>query len=218
MKSGLAKFVIVALSVSSVAAVPQFFSGNPLGAVKQLGGMIPQVAQQAVQAVQSVPSQLSSFKDLLIPPNFDCGCSGYEEKAKHCNWPEQQCNLISASFLNYLFWCNSLNQFRIARRLGLINNTYEQNLSCLSNLSLLQRQLTQLGLKVPESILPKPLPNEALPTSDVAIPSSINWISKMSTVRNQGECASCYAFSSVALCEWYLRSSNDDEAVSLSVS
>lgn len=217
MRSDVHVIVFVTLSVSLATADPQF-PGVPFGALRpQFGGFAP-VAQQAAQAVQTIPAGLSKLKELLILPNLDCGCSGYEAKAKQCDWPEVRCNLISPSFLNFLFWCNSLNTFREAKRLGTVKNTYVQSLSCLSNLSLLERQLTQLGLTVPENVVPKPLPVDALPTSDVGTPPSINWSSKMSAVRNQGKCASCYAFSSVALCEWYLSNSNARSAVALSVS
>lgn len=219
------------ICVATVVANPQFFPKlQPFGAVRQLGeigsqiggqinGQIAQRAQQAQEALQNIPipTKLPNFENFQILPNIDCGCTQYEDKAKECEWPEQNCNILSASYLNYLFWCNSLNRFREAKRFGLIKNTYVQNLTCQSNLSLLQRELTQLGLAAePDKAEPLPLPAEALPTADIATPSSINWSPQMSSVRNQGECASCYAFASVALCEWHLRKSGEN--ISLSVS
>lgn len=219
------------ICVATVFANPQFFPKlQPFGVVKQLGeigqigsqiggqisGQISQRAQEALQNIQ-IPTKLPNFKNFQILPNIDCGCDRYEAKAKECEWPEQKCNKLSASYLSFAFWCHSINQFRDAKRLGLIKNTYVQNLTCQSHLSLLQRELTQLGLAAePEKAEPLPLPAEALPTDDIATPSSINWSPQMSSVRNQGECASCYAFASVSLCEWHLRKSSEN--ISLSVS
>lgn len=218
---------IAFLCVVSAVADPQFFGFKAPSlagkAAKQLGGQFTQLTQVAQQTVNSALPALTKnlpkqFSDLIIQANDDCGCSGYETFARKCNWREQQCNLLSSSFLNFAFWCHSINRFRDAKRLGLIRNTYEKKLSCQSNLSLLEREATQLGLKEPaDSIKPEPLPDDALPTSDVAVPSSINWSSEMSTVRNQGECASCYAFASVAMCEWYLAKSGKNVALSVSL-
>lgn len=215
---------IVVLCVITAAAVPQFFNditsrfGDAARKVSGFGAQFTQVAQQTVDSALPVIAKHlpKQFQELVIQPNLDCGCPAYEAKAKQCNWPEQKCNLLSFSFINFIFWCNSLNRFRDAKRLGLIKNSYEQTLSCLANLSLLQRQLTQLGLKEPDNIEPKPITDNALPATGVAVPSSIDWSSEMSSVRNQGECASCYAFASLALCEWSLK--KNGENVTLSVS
>lgn len=147
-----------------------------------------------------VISGVYSFKkQIAVPANLDCGCTGYVAKATECLWPQQTCDQTSEVFKNFVFWCSKVNTFRESKRNGTVESTYIRRLTCKSNLSLQQRQAIQCGLKVPATpkyLLAQPSIPPLIPFTAPVPTVTYDWTDKFLPIKDQMNCGSCWAFGS----------------------
>lgn len=126
-----------------------------------------------------------------VPPNHDCSCDGYEEKADECDWPELKCDPESEAYKNYNYSCSKLNNFRNNKREGNINDHYNRTLTCQANMSVEERTASLCGIVVPD-VEPTPRSLPAYVALNESLPTAVNHTAKMTPIKNQGGCGSCW--------------------------
>lgn len=138
---------------------------------------------------------------------FDCEASGYLQQAESCGWPsvDDPADLSSSqSFSNYQNWCKAANLHNQDP-----TSTYTRKLTCYANINRFQRSTIQFG--VVKLNLTRPVRSAAAscryPTTTPisSLPKTVDWRSITKPVRDQGECGSCWAHSTIGLCEAYHR-------------
>lgn len=168
-----------------------------------------------------IPGTIGQFKkQKYVRPDRDCGCDGYLERAKSCNWPQQFCDEDSEAFQNYQYWCGIMNEFRDDKRNGRVSETYNRTLSCFANLNEETREQMLTGLKIsatPRSLTVTKTYNPRIPFNAPVLTATKDWTSWMTPVKNQGQCGSCWAFASVGYLEYLLNKKKDSKII-LSVS
>lgn len=153
-----------------------------------------------------------------VPLDVNCGCIGFASLATSCGWPDKSCTNSSASFVNYQYWCKLLNQYFNDRRVGNTDANYARELTCDSNLSEAELASRSVGVVEPPSGPTFVQSNgPSIHPMNASIPVAVNWTSSMTPVKNQGNCNSCWAFVSTAICEWWYKNKSPPSVI-LSVS
>jgi C1A family cysteine protease len=145
-----------------------------------------------------------------VKPNHDCTCKGYEAKAATCTeseWPAslRKCDQNSDAFKNFKKACKYLNKFRDGKRNKTYKNVGNRTLTCDAWKSMKRRNKEKCGAKPTAVPTKRSLPIGTVATTQ-ATAAAIDWTSKMTPIKNQGQCGSCWAFATDGLCEWYLKS------------
>jgi C1A family cysteine protease len=172
-------------------------------------------------------------KGLAIKSDHDCSCAGYEALAKKCKWAANiaTCVETSEEYKHFLNKCNRINIFRDGKRNGTIPNTYVREMQCdayeSSELRIKQKTgyvENKNSIKPSKRSLPQyvnnddtnsyygippilsgPTPPAGFVSLNAPIATSVDWSSRFTPIKNQLTCGSCWIFSAVGLCEWYLK-------------